>query len=776
MRNIPATMWQLWNRGGPFIGEDGAPHGRVTVEKDWLLNTDGTVSTPDAKKLPFRWFQRIDNSQVETELPNVKSIGIDRSLDNDAATMSLSLYNVTMDPNSSGSNKRLGHRGVFTWHNPSRAARARWNLIAGPWSNVLIPNALLRTYQGFGGRDKSIEDAIADGNIVLTGAWLIDEVLPGTNGMLEIKCRDMAKLLIEQMVYPPLIPFEKYPLNYHRWTDTWVKNDGAPFYDYTDPIEDSPGPLEGPKYATDLAMSSDGKGYWILGSDGGVFAENVPFYGSRGGGQNPVEHIDNAPMVAMAADPLGRGYWLCGADGGVFTFGAALEFAGSVGSDTIAAPVTNMAAHPSGSGYWMCAEDGGVFAFGAAQHFGSMPSTGGHPVVDIAATPSGDGYYLVDSHGGVYTYGDAVFYGSAVGEVPSSPDVWDRICGMAVRPQGDGYWLLRGNGDIYAYGAAPYLNNQANGDWTFAQANLNDPMFDMVSTPTGFGYLMVGGDGGVFSFGDAPFWGSLPETFQYNIRTEGNYKDYTDIIKDLLLWSGWLAEGTGQDDVYGNLETTGAFAEEALPADMFDKKPVIDAINSIKEIVGYHFWIDDEGAARFESPNWFRLGNYLEDGSHVQIIPEIDERLQIADYQVTFSDRDMRSEIVIASYDPLADNSNTIVARARIETPGLDLLRGMVRPAQWVEEKFSNPAEAQQMAELVAMHAARSLRLGSLTCVANPAIQINDQIRIQESTTKDTFIHYVRSIATEMDLEAGTYTMTIATNWMTADFGEGEGP
>ncbi len=771
MRTIPARIWNLWNQGGPFVGTEGAAHGRVTVERDWLLNTDGTVSTSDPKKLPYRWFQRLNNSQVETEVPNIKSISTDRSLDADAATASIVVKNIKMDLNNAGTNRRLGNPGEYTWTQPTREARARWNLIKGPWADVLVPNALLRTYQGYGGREKSIPDALLDGNLVLTGLWLIDEVRPSTNGLLEIKCRDMAKLLIEQQIYPPLIPFERYPLNYHRWTDTYVVNEAIPVYDFTDPKENSPGPDEGPKYVTDLAVSADGRGYWILGSDGGVFSEHVPFFGSRGGGQNPIEHIDNAPMVAMAADPFNRGYWLTAADGGVFAFGE-VPFLGGMADDPLSAPIVSMAAHPSGKGYWLVGEDGGVFNFGEAGFFGATPSTGGSPIVDIGITPSGNGYYLADNKGGVYAFGDANFFGSAVGEVPFTPDYWDRICGMAVRSQGDGYWLLRGNGDVYAYGAAQYLNNQGDGKWLDYKANLMDPMFEISSTPSGDGYYMVGGDGGVFAFGDAKFWGSLPGRFMYTERTEGNYKDYTDIIKDLLLWSGWLAYGTGKDDVYGNLETTGAYAEYALPADMFDKKPVIDGITQIKEVVGYHFWIDDEGAARFESPNWFRPGNYLEDGTHVQIIPEIDERLQLADYSVVFSDKDMRSEIVISSYDPLSNNETTITSRARIETPGLDLLRGMVRPALWIQENLKEKTESERMAELIALHAAFSLRMGTIRCIANMAFQLNDQVRVQEKVTKDAYVHYIRSISSEMDLDDGTYFMDITTNWLTQDWGD----
>ena len=76
-----------------------------------------------------------------------------------------------------------------------------------------MPNALIRTYQGFGGQDKPIRDAEADGNIVLNGVWLVDDVTIGADGTINLKLRDMAKLLIDQQLLPPLVPQELYPLD-----------------------------------------------------------------------------------------------------------------------------------------------------------------------------------------------------------------------------------------------------------------------------------------------------------------------------------------------------------------------------------------------------------------------------------------------------------------------------------------------------------------------------------------------------------------------------------
>jgi hypothetical protein len=54
----------------------------------------------------------------------------------------------------------------------------------------------------------------------------------------------------------------------------------------------------------------------------------------------------------MAAAPDGGGYWLVASDGGVFAFGSAGYF-GSEGAAVLSEPVVGMAAAPDGGGYWL---------------------------------------------------------------------------------------------------------------------------------------------------------------------------------------------------------------------------------------------------------------------------------------------------------------------------------------------------------------------------------------------------------------------------------------
>ncbi|ACU54889.1 Ig family protein [Acidimicrobium ferrooxidans DSM 10331] len=183
-----------------------------------------------------------------------------------------------------------------------------------------------------------------------------------------------------------------------------------------------------------LASATISPGYDLVAADGGVFSfGDAGFYGNTYtlgltglGGSRPLA----APIVAMAPTPDGKGYWLVAADGGVFSFGDAgfygntytLGLTGLSGSRPLAAPIVAMAPTPDGNGYWLVAADGGVFSFGDAGFYGNtytlgLTGLGGSrplaaPIVAMAPTPDGKGYWLVAADGGVFSFGDAGFYGN----------------------------------------------------------------------------------------------------------------------------------------------------------------------------------------------------------------------------------------------------------------------------------------------------------------------------------------------------------------------------
>ena len=240
-----------------------------------------------------------------------------------------------------------------------------------------------------------------------------------------------------------------------------------------------------------MAATTDDRGYWTVGSDGGVFAfGDAHFMGSMGG-----KHL-NAPVVAVSAGPGGSGYWLLASDGGIFAFGEA-QFHGSMGGRDLDAPVVGIASTPDAKGYWMVASDGGVFAFGDAHYYGSMG--GKHlnaAVVGITATPDGKGYWMVASDGGVFAFGDAHFYGSMGGKRLNAPIV--SIAGDATT---GGYWMVGSDGGVFAF--------HSNFDGSKSGSRLNAPIRTVTPTRTGNGYWLSGEAGGVFAFGAAPFEGAI---------------------------------------------------------------------------------------------------------------------------------------------------------------------------------------------------------------------------------------------------------------------------
>jgi uncharacterized protein YkwD len=178
----------------------------------------------------------------------------------------------------------------------------------------------------------------------------------------------------------------------------------------------------------------------------------------------------NRAIVDIAATPSGNGYWLVASDGGIFAFGDA-RFAGSTGSLRLNQPIVGMAATPTGNGYWLVASDGGIFAFGDARFAGSTGSLRlNRPIVGMAATPTGNGYWLAASDGGIFAFGGAGFAGSTGGMRLVSP-----ITGIASARRG-GYWLVAEDGGVFAFGGAPFLGS--------ASAAPPQPVVDLARAPT----------------------------------------------------------------------------------------------------------------------------------------------------------------------------------------------------------------------------------------------------------------------------------------------------
>jgi hypothetical protein len=70
------------------------------------------------------------------------------------------------------------------------------------------------------------------------------------------------------------------------------------------------------------------------------------------------------------------------------------------------------------------------------------------------------------------------------------------------------------------------------------------------------------------------------------------------------------------------------------------------------------------------------------------------------------------------------------------------------------------------MADLIAIRQMFTARTATVVIPGNPAIQIDDQIRILERETAETYYHYVRTINSNYDASSGEWTYSLETNWL----------
>jgi chitodextrinase len=246
-------------------------------------------------------------------------------------------------------------------------------------------------------------------------------------------------------------------------------------------------------------------GYWLVGSDGGVFSfGSAQFYGSTGS-----LHLQR-PVVGIVPTGDRGGYWLDASDGGVFSYGDT-QFHGSIpglgihpaGSGlpkSLNAPVVGLVPSIDDGGYFMVASDGGVFAFGDAHFAGSCPGIGGCAGSAVGVLPdnSGNGYWVVTSTGNVYAFGDAPYFGA-----PGHGTVTSAVA----TPDKKGYWILLSDGEVFGYGDAANLGSPSSSNF-----NAGDAAAAIFATSDGGGYWVSSALGAVFNFGDAPNDGGMTGT------------------------------------------------------------------------------------------------------------------------------------------------------------------------------------------------------------------------------------------------------------------------
>jgi hypothetical protein len=683
MKQVSEATTDVW-LSGDYTGAN-RPMARVTIQKWHMHKTDYKVRWSDSAewKHEGKFRSALFNTRGPVrELRNLKSVSYDRSVDTDVASCRIELYNVQYRKDMENPNdEELDFPGWFT---PTRGDFDRWDYTSNRWHDWIRPDRLIKTFEGYG-VDASVppED---DPDQYPSGVWLIDTVTFGTDGIITLECRDLGSILLSQIMFPPVVPWQAYPL----WFDA---------FHWEDPVHhfEPSGGWISPTYDSDsnsfaLAAGLEDGFDPAVSPDGSV-------YGHEG---------------ADAADGTASTYWLS---------------AGSADPDQLE---------------WI-----------------------------EFTKPAGDVTGLkINAHGGPYK-------------------VYISLNHQGKGWRGAGKIRYKVGDDMTDNGAdIPYVKDVWIGkDNTIKIVDFNRTFKDVTKIRLTFAPRWRSGIGPVRNYRAALQQVSYAEELTRVEGTEnrkmGNYGDYTTIIKYLLAWAGffWPPNATirkrfGIEEsleyaeadaklpkgrVWGDMMLTKTTGFMKLDVDVWDKKPFMDGISAIRDIVGFDFWIDETGAAVWRMPNVLSKGNYLMPApggvtrNRTSTVIEIDERTTLIDLSATLSSANVRERVMVADVN---GNFGTVVEGYNPAPTGLK------RVAGWTDQHFRNRRETRIMAELIAYRQAYNYRTCTITIAANPALQVDDQVIIYERMSGEGFLHRIKGISSQMDFETGKWTYTLTTNWL----------
>lgn len=674
MRVTTEEYQDIW-KSGDYTTDERRPMIRATIQRlSVVLNNVGRQT-----------YSTICHGQSRPrELPNVKSVTWGRSVDGGVATMSMTLWNMrampigwTPDPPSI-----FDQPGFYT---PTRGlaffSESEFSHGATGWQNWLVPDRLIRTYEGYGFDPEEIPET--DPHLVGSGVWRIDDVSFGTDGMIRVECRDVGSALLDQVMMPPVVPVASYPLTFET------------------------------RHAVD----------------------NPDIVTTSGGWFRPVYDLDS------------NFYWI-GND----------ELYGHHGRDAF---------DSSNSSYWFsignsAPEEG--FSFEWVQ--GKFSS---RTVSAVRLKTWGGPYlcYVSVWAGGKWQGSKNVPYFPAPGSAPNASKIRYSYSFIADREDTTTFKLKKAiTGATKVRLTFTRLTRSSLGRNPYRAGVRKLEVSSAVTTSV---------DGGTHV---------EPKTSPPAIS------DYTDIVKILLAYAGWhwprkasvsfqtysdgtkvdqtpatsdsvLGGGTTTGRVWGDFELTGTSPVVAIGVDAFDKKPVMDGISMVRDTVGFIFFIDEDGAAVFRSPNIWSVGNWVGNGattaSRVDDIIELRDTETIMDLSATLSSRSIRESVFVGNL------AGQVAGMSKGHNP---YPSGLRRVGGWTDQHFKTAEECQIMADLITLRQLFTYRTDKVRIPANAAVQIDDQVRLVESITEEGFLHYITGIQMNWDIETGKYTYDLSTHWL----------
>lgn len=722
--DLPAGMEAIW-RSGDYLGSERRAFARVTVQHPQMrLDTFAMQST--FRRVPAQtsdvssfnpYPTGIDPTRGEPitntyadylftapeppkELPNVASVSWTRTVDADVAEATIEFWNTSPLPlGEKPENKNLDRPGFFTSGRGTATFSSRWKHVPNEWQNMLMPDNILRSYEGYG-FDASVPPE-QDPHLVITGVWMIDEVRLSSRGTLVCVCRDVGRLFLDHQNFLPVVPDDFYPTLFKGWDDKVT--------------------VQAQRNVITERVNTERLAATPLGSGNDLWPESA-YVGARVYGHNHWHAFDDNP----------ESYWLSvgNATPGYRSSYEYVDFA--VGGAT----VSQVRFWTVGAGYnaYVSVKVGGQWLPG--------PVMGYHR--------DGRGHYeegvpYIASAGGLGGEGEHV-----IGFGPIAGVEMIRLWLGNLHNFGlSGAKYRAGIREIAPYGPVRHTE-------TVVVVDVNQ--VNLVPGPAG--------------------------------SNPGTIRDITDIVKLFSAWAGlyWPSDGyllhsdgaqhmlapTRPDTavlgdvvpgrVWGDLQQTGTTPPAEISASAFDKKSLADGIRYLADMVGFMFFIDETGAVQWRLPNVWTLGNWIGGMSpnpgRTNRVLTIDERQVLLGLDASIQSRNVREGIFVGN---AVGKLAAMVGGYNPNPTGLRRITG------YTDQNFETVEEARVMADLIAVRQLFKYRQDQVVIPGFPGIQIDDQVRIFERVTSEGFVHYIKGVRSENDLQTGKWTNTLQTHWLGDD-------
>ncbi len=728
MRNLP-LLEAKW-RSGDFTGDQRRPMVRATVQvpkmalRHYSVMTtfrpiaaapSGTDSLGDYAPLidPYHG-RKVTQTYADfmftppnfpKELTNIRSLSWSRSLDQDAATMTLELYNSKPRPETDPipnplptSRRDLDYPGWYTFDRGHSSYSNRWAHAKNEWLGMLMPDNIIRTFEGYGMNSRTSPEY--DRNLAQTGVWMIDTVQYSALGIIVVNCRDLARLLLDHQVNRPVIPADFNELHFRRWQDKVLApptktrlpmraNDHSNRYGPAKGQDGQLHPITSPwnyrGHTIEDALDDDPATYWMS------FSHIKPRWPW---GAEWVE-FSFAPTASVANFQLwtvGSGY-TCYVS--LFANGHWLNAAGDEASDSD--PHIRWTPNPTNPNRNQQARRPYVKSFVVGPDFAKRLKTVTLPKTYATVEKIRLTFVNLQQLPGIKPKGG---YRAGVRSIRCFGPDSSKETSLRKGPAGS--------------------NPGRYGDYT--------DIVKLACAWAGFYW---------------PRGGSQKTADGRTYQPYYTHKDW-DLGTDGRVW--------------GDFEPTGTTGPAELTPDQFQNKTLMDVVSMVRDIVDFVFFVDEVGAVQWRLPNIYMPGNWLND-EHMNAVRsgrvlQIDEKQVILALDATLNSGSIREVIRV---------TNFIDTR---EAPGfVPNYVGLRRVLLWAEPKFEK-GDLQRAADMTAVRSLFTWRRDRLVIPGYPGLQLDDQVQIFERVTGEGFIHYVRGISSNNSLDTGEWTYTIDTQWL----------